>query len=162
MRSSELSPWHLGRLLAPTLPLRPSPFGGPGVFGSTDRQTMWPMACPGPLALHLLFECPPSRATSGGVLVRTKPRRTLPRGTPMPYSMFPADSRFFSPSLEGVGRNLPFSSEVPLPGFGYPLRGFRSPALESLFHLSTLLGFSLQSFDPQTQHAGVSTQHFRS
>lgn len=123
---------------------------------------MWPMVCRGPLALHLPFECPPSRAAADRVPVRTEPGRMLPRGTPAPYSMLPADSRFFSPSFEGVEKGLPASFKVPLSGFGYPLRGFRSPALESFFHLSTLLGFSLQSFSPRRHRAVVSARPFRS
>jgi hypothetical protein len=43
---------------------------------------------------------------------------------------------------------VPRFPKVPSAGFDYPLDGVSSSALESLFQLPTLLGFTLQSFSP--------------
>lgn len=42
---------------------------------------------------------------------------------------------------------------MPPSGFGYPLGGVSSLALESVFQLSTLLGFALQSLNPTPRPA---------
>ena len=52
-----------------------------------------------------------------------------------------------SPPVPEVSK--PLSRKVTLPGFGYPLSAsFNARSRESLFQLSTLLGFALQSFPP--------------
>lgn len=58
------------------------------------------------------------------------------------------DSLFFSLSCESVWKALACLPKVSSSGFGYPLEVLRVSTLESFFQLSTLVGFSLQSFAP--------------
>jgi hypothetical protein len=57
---------------------------------------------------------------------------------------------FFSQTLfePASDRLVPYPSEVPYSGFGYPLYGVRPSTLGGLFQPPTLLGFPLQSFSP--------------
>jgi hypothetical protein len=55
----------------------------------------------------------------------------------------------------------PAWKEVPLSGFGYPLSGFAFPNLRDLFQSPTLLGLTLQSFDPLGDRRSISAPALR-
>lgn len=101
------------------------------------------------------LSCP---STPPSASLTFKPRHSLrPRSTPKPDSIAPrlsssalqhsSDLRtlFFIPC--GTSEMLlPCLSEVSPSGFGYPLGDFSPQILESIFQLSTLLGFPSRSF----------------
>lgn len=67
-----------------------------------------------------------------------------------PFSICRKMNALFTTPCEAASEKRTTSLRSPTPsGFGYPLDVFLRPSfLESLFQLSTLLGFSLQSFLP--------------
>jgi hypothetical protein len=80
----------------------------------------------------------------------------------LPYSASNSMAPLFAASFEPASDNHAWFSEVPHPGFGYPLCDVSRSNLDGVFQPPTLMGFTLQSFAPSPR-SDCSFEHpFRS
>jgi hypothetical protein len=140
------------KVMASFLPFRPWSFPDRRVFdrkaaGRLEFSTTGILSCTSmppqrlsPLRSALL---PASHADHGPLSSGTRKEASRPFSISGPR--LPFFHRFIEPASD---RLVPCPPEVPHTGFGYPLCGPEPSVLESLFQLSTLLGFPLQSFSP--------------